>query len=231
MRVIVLLAIALIVLTSICYAGDMCECTDRAGVTCLSMKVNVCPAGDFQLIRDGCTGVGTQYIWVEARCEYGPVAGVPPTDFWLNSCSTSLNLFLCSTSLTADSATGANGRTTFTGRLKAGGCNVPSGSLTGSGVFLVVQGRAVLSQPQCLVVLCLPIDILSPDLAGAGGPPDGHVGIQDLTVFGTTFNCIYPGPYPPGKAYNACCDYTHDGTTVNVSDFGAFGTHWQHKGF
>ncbi len=231
MRFIAIACMALVVLSSSSFGGSCDPCDSSGGMTCASMKLNVCPAGDFQMIRDGCTGVGTQYIWVIARCD-GPIPGIPPTDCWLNSCSTAMSLWLSAQPITADSATGANGRTTFSaGRIAAGGCNIPLGSLSGVGVYLAIQGKPILAHPLCLVPLCLPIDILSPDLAGPGGDPDGYVSLPDLTAFGTTFNCVYPGPYPPGKMFNACCDYTHDGTTVNVSDFGMWATHWQHKGF
>lgn len=232
MRILVIALTALIVLSSACYAGACDPCNNRAGLSCPGMKINVCPAGDFELIRNGCTGVGTQYIWIEARddCDGDPIPGIPPTDSWLNSCNSSMQLWLCAEPLTADSATGANGRTTFTGVIRAGGCNIPAGSLSGGGIYVAIQGKPVLSQPSCLTYLCLPVDIKSPDLTGAGGHPDGKVNLSDIVVFGTSYNTTYPGPYPPNKTFNACCDYTDDGT-CSLSDFAFFGTHYMHKCF
>lgn len=226
---VVAFALMLLVATSV-YAGDVDPCTSTAGITCSAMKVNICPFGDFGLIRDGCTGVGTQYMWIVAKdAGSNPIPGIPWTDYWLNSCNTSLGLFLCASPIAADSLTGTDGRTSFQGRIAAGGCNIPAGSLSSQGIYIAIQGKPVLSKPNCLVALCLPIDILSADLTGAGGHADGVVNLSDIVVFGTTYNCVYPGPYPPGKAFNACCDYSHDGTTVNLSDFGFFGTHYLHK--
>ncbi len=227
---VVAFALMLLFATSVVYAGDVDPCATLAGITCAHMKVNVCPFGDMQMIRDGCTGVGTQYMWITAKdASNNPIPGIPWTDYWLNSCQTSLSLLLCASPIAADSLTGANGTTTFQGRIAAGGCNIPAGQLSSQGIFIAVQGKPILAKPACLVALCLSIDILSPDLTGPGGIVNGFVALEDLTVLGTTFNCVYPGPYPPGKTFNACCDYTHDGTTVNVSDFGMWGTHWQHK--
>lgn len=226
---VVAFALMLLVATSV-YAGDVDPCTSLAGITCSHMKVNICPFGDFQLIRDGCTGVGTQYMWITAKdAASNPIPGIPWTDYWLNSCNSGVGLFLCASPIAADSLTGANGTTSFQGRIAAGGCNVPAGQLTSQGIYIAIQGKPVQAKPACLVALCLPIDILSPDLTGAGGHADGQITVSDLSTFATSFACVYPGPYPAGRSFNACCDYTHDGTTVNVSDFAAFGTHWQHK--
>jgi hypothetical protein len=227
---VVAFALMLLFATSVVYAGDVDPCASLAGITCAHMKVNVCPFGDFQLIRDGCTGVGTQYMWITAKdAASNPIPGIPWTDYWLNSCNSSYSLYLCASPIAADSLTGTNGTTSFQGRIAAGGCNIPPGSLTSQGIFIAIQGKPVLAKPACTVALCLSIDILSPDLAGAGGLPDGFVDVTDLLILGSTYNCTYPGPYPPGKTFNACCDYTHDGATVDVSDFAAFGTHYQHK--
>jgi hypothetical protein len=221
---VVAFALMLLVATSV-YAGDVDPCMSNAGITCTAMKLNVCPFGDFQLIRESCTGVGTQVIWAQAMdVDSNAIAAIPWTDYWVNSCDVALSLFLCGSPIAADSLTGLDGKTTFQGRLAVGGCNIPAGLLTSQGIYIAIQSKAIKAKPLCTANLCLPVTIYSPDLIA-----DGVVNSSDLTVFGTSFNCIYPGPYPPHKAFNACCDYTHDGTTVNVSDFGLFGTHWHHQ--
>ena len=96
---------------------------------------------------------------------------------------------------------------------------------------MAIQGKPVLDPAKgCLTPVCLSIVIKGPDITGPGGQPDGAVGLADLTAFGTSFNTLPPGPYPPGKAYNPCCDYTDDGI-CNLGDFGLFGQHFQHVCF
>jgi hypothetical protein len=220
---VVAFALVLLIATS-AFAGDVDDCYSTAGVSCTGMQVSICPAGDFEFIRNGCGGVA-DYIWIEARdASNNPVPGIPWTDYWLGSCDPTKPLCLCASPVTADSLTGANGRTTFSGRIRGGGC-----VLTG-GIWWAIQGKvikAATGPPPCdPTPLCLTdVIIKSPDLTGAVGTgyPDCIVDLSDLIPFGATYN---KGPANPG--YNACCDYNDD-NFVDLSDFAFFGVHYQHR--
>jgi hypothetical protein len=199
MRVaLMLLAIFLIASAANVHAyEDFCYST--AGVSCQNMQVTVCPRGDFEQIRNGCGGMD-DYIWVEVRdMARQPVPGIPWTDYWMDACNAAQALSLCVEAISADSLTGTNGRTTFSGIFRAGGC-----VLTG-GLYLAVQGEILKSTP------------------GASGKPDGVVNLSDLIPFGTSYNKNLGG-----GGYNACCDYNDD-DKCNLSDFAYFGQHYQHS--
>ena len=218
MRVTLLAIAAVLMLASDAQACDADDCASRAGLSCPGMQISVCPGGDFEMIKKGCDGTG-DYIWVEIReCSDNPVPGIPFTDFWINACDAARRLYLCAESIIADSSTGMNGRTTFSGILRAGGC-VPSG-----GIWIAVQGKIIKGPyPSCTGNICLPIIIKSPDITGAGGKPDGIVNLSDLIPFGFSYN------KNQGQAgYSPCCDYNDDGK-CNLSDFAFFGTHYQHR--
>ncbi len=223
MRFVMGLLAALMIVPAVCCA-DPWGCFYKAGLSCPAMKISLCPRADFEQIRTGCGGT-SDYIWIEARDQANqPIPGIPWTDYWLNACNPAMNLWLCVEPLVADSLTGEDGRTTFTGAIKAGGC-IPSG-----GVYIAVQGHVVLVAPYCVEPLCLNIVIKGPDLTGPGGHPDGVVDLADFTPFGTSYNTMPPGPYPPGKAFNDCCDFNDDGV-CNLSDFSMFREHFQHMCF
>lgn len=216
---VVAFALMLVIATSV-YAGDVDDCRSIAGITgCAQMKLTICPAGDFEFIRDACgTGI-TAYIWVTANDASGnPIPGIPWTDYWLNSCDPAKQLALCSSPIAADSLTGANGTTTFSGRVAAGGCTLTQG------VWWAIQGKVLKGvYPSCVNNICLNIIVKSPDLTGAGGNPDGVINLSDLVPFGSSYNKNL------GQAgYNACCDYNDD-DKCNLSDFAFFGTHYQHR--
>ncbi len=195
-----------------------CDCYSQAGLSCPSMRITICPRGDFEPIRNGCGG-SSDYIWVEARdCANQPIAGIPWTDYWIGACDVAQTLFYCAEPIAADSLTGENGRTTFSGIIRAGGC-VLSG-----GIWVAIQGMVIKGPyPNCVNSVCLPIIIKGPDLTGAGGAPDGIVNLSDLVPFGSSYNKNL------GQAgYNACCDYNDD-DRCNLSDFAFFGSHYQHR--
>jgi hypothetical protein len=199
-------------------AGDPPQnCYCAAGLSCPGMQVTVCPQGDFEQIRKGCGGAG-DYIWVELRTDSNqPIPGVPWTDLWFYSCDP-WKLYLCAGQIVADSLTGINGRTTFSGIIEAGGCRLSGG------IWIQFQGLYIPARTPCAGGrLCLPIVVKSPDLTGPGGNPDGIVNLSDLVPFGFSYN---KGEYQP--SYNACCDYNDD-NKCNLSDFAYFGTHYQHR--
>jgi hypothetical protein len=193
-------------------------CYSTAGVSCQNMKVTICPRGDFEQIRNGCGGTD-DYIWVVVRdCARNPVPGIPWTDYWMNACNAAQTLSLCVEAISADSLTGTNGRTTFSGIFRAGGC-----VLTG-GLYIAVQGMVLKGPyPSCTGNICLPVVVKGPDLTGASGKPDGVVNLSDLIPYGTSYNKNL------GQGgYNACCDFNDD-DKCNLSDFAYFGQHYQHS--
>lgn len=219
MRFALLAMAAAVVFASSSWACDTDECYTTAGLSCPGMQISVCPGGDFEMIKKGCDGAG-DYLWVDVRdgCSNDPIPGIPYTDFWINACDPAHQLSVCATPIIADSATGTNGRTTFSGVLRAGGC-VLSG-----GMWVAVQGKIIYGPyPDCALKVCLSIVIKSPDTTGPGGHPDGIVNLSDLVPFGSGYNKNL------GQAgYNACCDYNDD-DKCNLSDYAYFGTHYQHR--
>lgn len=214
---VVVFALMLAFATSV-YAGDVDDCKSNAGISCTLMQLSICPAGDFESFRTACGGTA-DYVWIEARdASNNPIPGIPWTDYWLNACDPNAQLCLCASPVAADSLTGANGRTTFSNRIAGGGCAL------NQGVWWAIQGKPIKAKP-CPNVnnLCLNIIIKGPDINGAGGKPDCLVNLSDLTPFGVTYN-----KHLGQGGYNACCDYNDD-TACNLSDFGFFGTHYQHR--
>jgi hypothetical protein len=217
MRLIFILLPAFIIASAVdARALDGGPCYSTAGLSCQNMRITVCPRGDFEQIRNGCGGAG-DYIWIEARdaANY-PIPGIPWTDYWMNACDAAQALSLCVEAIAADSLTGENGRTTFSGIFRAGGC-----VLTG-GLYVAIQGQSITTTPTCATRLCLGVVIKGPDLTGASGKPDGVVNLSDLIPFGTSYNKNL------GQGgYSACCDFNDD-DKCNLSDFAYFGQHYQH---
>ena len=213
---VVALALMLLLATSV-FAGDVDDCLSNAGVSCITMQVTICPAGDFELIRNGCGGTA-DYIWIEARDAGNlPIPGIPWTDYWLNACDPLKQLCICVSPIGADSLTGANGRTTFSGRIAGGGCTLSQG------IWWAIQGKPILAKPCGSAKLCLNVVIKSPDVTGAGGQPDCKINLSDLIPFGTSYNKNL------GQVgFNSCCDYNDD-DKCNLSDFAFWGTHYLHK--
>jgi hypothetical protein len=167
----------------------------------------VCPLGDGdRLDENGATitivvkdGVGT------------PVPGIPAADVWLVGCSDGLVLCGGGNGIVADSATNVDGRTTMSGAMSAGGCDL-------LGVSVSVQGVTVTDS--LCNILCLEIPAVSPDNTGPGGVIDGVVELADFSQFGLIYN-------KPAD-YDACWDFNCD-TLVDLVDFSYFGLHWGHS--
>ena len=212
----VLLFSLLLVFATSLYAGEVDECLSTAGVSCTGMIVNICPAGDFENIREGCVGVGgTDYIWVEVLDGGGVgIGGIPWTDFWLNACDPGQELCLCASPVRADSLTNSYGRTTIGTRIAGGGC-VLSG-----GLYIAVQGKTIVEGTLCDITTCLDIEIHSPDFTG-----DCSVSLADFQPFTQTYNVALGTP-----GYNACFDFNDD-DAVSLSDFAFFAEHYQHVCF
>ena len=211
----VLLFSLLLVFATSVYAGDVDPCQSEFGVSCVGMRVSICPAGDFEFIYDGC-GTGADYIEVWVRDSSGNgIANIPFSDYWLNACDPAQELCLCSAPFGASALTDENGYTTIIGRIAGGGC-----ILTG-GIYLAVQGKPIVDDyPTCTNVHCEAVQIVSPDLNH-----DCVVNLSDLGMFGLSYN------KPNGGAgYNDCCDLNDD-TKCNLSDFAFMGEHYQHVCF
>lgn len=136
-----------------------------------------------------------------------PIVGIPAADIWLIGCNNLLGLCGGSGAISASGPTDANGQTTITAAIAAGGCDV-------SGVRVVVQGIVVgagaCGQP------CLPIKVKSADISG-----DLRVDLIDLAQFS-------PNYASPPKPYVECIDYVAPFGTVTLGDFAKYASHYQH---
>ncbi len=209
----VLLFSLLLVFATSLSAGDVDECESEAGTSC-ALRVSICPAGDFEFIRNGCGG-DADYIWVEVKDAAGVgIAGIPWTDYWMNACDAGQELCLCASPLAADSLTNTAGRTTFSRRIAGGGC-----ILTG-GMYVACQGKTFLDVATCTTPICIDIVIVSPDINA-----DCFVNLSDLSFFGQTYN-----KQLGDAGFDPCCDYNDD-DWCNLSDFSFLGEHYQHECF
>jgi hypothetical protein len=212
MRILMIALVLSMILPAEGSAGDWDGCESELSASC-ALRISVCPRGDFESIAKGCGGSG-DYIEVIIRDASGNgIPGIPWTDYWMNSCDPAYMLHLCVGAFVADSLTGPNGRTTFSGQISAGGC-IPSG-----GIWVSCQGRTILN-PECTMPICLDVVIVSPDLN-----VDGVINLSDLTFFGLSYN------RQAGEAeYNTCCDFNDD-DWCDLSDFSFLGEHYEHTCF
>ena len=208
---VLLFSLLLIFATSL-NAGDVDPCKSDAGISCVGMRLQICPAGDFEFISNACGGV-SDYIWASARnlSDEG-IPGIPWTDWWINACDVGQELYLCASSIVADSLTNEDGYTTFSGRMSAGGC------ILTDGVWIACQGKVFQEEPACVVDLCIDIIITSPDITA-----DGAVNLSDFTALGLSYNKNLGDP-----GYNPCCDFNDD-DKCNLSDFTFLGQHYYHE--
>jgi hypothetical protein len=180
---------------------DACSSTANAIGCCLF----VCPAGDGPTMA-GCGSI----IHIQAKDQTGAgIAGIPAADFWVEGCTGALVLCGGSGSSNADSASSDNGRTTMSGSVAAGGCDV--------GFIVVIQGVIVNDQAtNCTTHKCLAFtDVTSADTNG-----DLIVDIIDLAAFAAGYTS-------PPKPYTLCFDFNCDGL-VDIIDFSRFAQHYLH---
>jgi hypothetical protein len=197
------------------HAGDVDPCLSNWGVSCVGMRVSICPAADFEFIYDGCN-TGTDYWYVYALDAGGiGIEGIPWTDYWLLMCDDDPDvLCLCSSPFAADALTDEFGYTEFSGRIGGGGCVL-------SGIILIVQGKTIVTAASsCLLPQCELVTIVSPDLNG-----DCQVNLSDLGIFGLSYNKNLGDP-----GFDTCCDYNDD-DKCNLSDFAFVGEHYLHVCF
>jgi len=211
---VLLFSLLLVLFATSLYAGDVDDCESEVYLSNPGLRVSICPAGDFEFIYQG--GGGTSdYIRVIARDASGAgIPGIPWTDYWLNACDPGQELCLCAGAVVADSLTNEHGETTISGRIAGGGC------ILSGGVYVAIQGRVILEQPDCIDPICLDMQIVSPDITA-----DCAVNLSDFTQFGSTY-----GKVAGDTGYNGCADYNDD-DVVNLSDLAAFGGHYTHECF
>jgi hypothetical protein len=182
---------------------DPCSST-ATGAGCCYL---VCPQGDGTRFDDPvfCGAI----IHIRARDGVGlPIPGIPPQDIWLIGCNDQLCLCGGSGSINADSVTNWDGRTTISGDMAAGGCDI-------DGLAVVVQST-VIDDPGtlCTTILCLPYPTVSPDINC-----DLIVDIIDFSLFAAA--------YGPPPTYDECLDYNCDGF-LDIVDFSLFAQHYLH---
>ena len=163
----------------------------------------VCPAGDGPAL----SSIGATVNVTVLACDSSPTSGIPADEFWIVS-HNSTSLALCGGHLSSngDADIDANGQTTISGSVAAGGFS--------SDVHVVAQGFAIgLS---CDPDVALPLVLVSPDISG-----DLVVGIVDVALFAIGF----PSSVKP---YDARLDFNGDGI-VNLVDLSAFARHLHHR--
>ena len=90
-----LFSLLLVFATSL-YAGDVDPCQSDWGVSCVGMRLLICPQGDMMAIADGCVIGGGDFLWLNARDSAGNgIQYVPWTDYWLTACNDPGDLLLC----------------------------------------------------------------------------------------------------------------------------------------
>ena len=168
-----------------------------------------CPEGD----GDGLAEIGAVITVTVTDITGAPIAGIPASDYWLIGCED--NIVLCggSHAINADSASNADGVTTISGSLAAGGCD--------NSLVVSVWGNLATDPPGSGTLLCLPYDTKSPDQTGNGGVIDGAVDLIDLADFAAGYTS-------PPKPYDGCLDFNCDGT-VDIIDFSTFAQHYLHN--
>jgi hypothetical protein len=218
----VLLFSLLLVFATSVYAGDVDDCESECSLSCDTMKVSICPLGDFEPIGEGC-GDTDDYIQVIVRDASGNgIPGIPWSDYWMGVCSPDElapdKLCLCCDAFIADSLTNSNGVTTISGTIRGGGCVLIDEDP--DGIWISVQGKVILSDegdPDCLMgnPICLEMTIKSVDMTA-----DCQVNLSDLGDFGTGYNT--------DPSADPCADFNDDNKT-NLSDFAFMGEHYFHE--
>ncbi len=213
MKVLIIGVFLLLIVLTAGAAQSQDPCLSELNVSCAGMRVSCCPKGDFEYIRNGCGG-DDDYIEVYIRDSAGNgIAGIPWTDYWMNACEAEYELCVCVAHFVADELTDSDGRTTFSGRIAAGGC-IPSG-----GIYVSCMGRTILDS-QCLAPVCVDVVIVGPDINA-----DCEVNLSDLSFFADAYNT-----QGGDAAFNTCCDFNDDGS-VDLGDFAFLGQHYLHECF
>jgi hypothetical protein len=203
--------VTVILAVVVCLQGAPMDNGAKAGIDCICLSYvstaggcyMACPQGD----ADRLDANGATITVTVLDCGEIGIPGIPATDIWLMGCH-SPGLVLCGggDAINADSATNANGKTTISGWLSAGGCD-------SIGVYVLVQG-VVIEDATCNPD-CLPIITVSPDING-----DLVVDLIDLSEFSKSYTS-------PPHQYLYCKDYNCDGV-IDLIDFALFSQHYLH---
>jgi len=162
--------------------------------------IAVCPAGDGQTLAD----VGARIDVVTRDPQGNTVGDIPALDIWILGCG-ERDLCWAARASNADAPTNAQGETTISGSIAAGGMH--------AGVSVYLQAIVVLAQPGCTEPECLALELRSPDIDG-----DLIVDLVDLSRFAMSW---------PPHAYSAQADFDFDGE-VGLLDFAFFAAHFGH---
>jgi hypothetical protein len=180
-----------------CQIGCLSQAETNPGPHCWL----VCPHGDGPRL-DELPGDATITVTV-LNLLGNPLEGITGANLWLIGAHDELVLCGGASSIDADYPTDDNGQTTFTGAIKAGGCDYP--------LHVVVAGT-VLLKDDCSGPIDVDIRAVSPDIDG-----DLVVNLTDFSAFGAAW----------GGAYNPCVDFNCDGS-IGLVDFSLFAQHWMH---
>lgn len=162
----------------------------------------ICPDGDGETLAE----VGAIIeIRIVDPAGY-PISGIPGADFWLDACYDGLVLCYGSQSSSADLATDADGRTTISGTIAAGGCS--------DGLVVWVQGIPLVGGPSCDSPQCLAIEVRSVDITG-----DLVVDLLDLTRFAYSYL---------NANFEPCHDLNFD-DAVDLLDLTVLAFHFYHE--
>jgi hypothetical protein len=181
-------------------SGNVDQCLSEA--TGASGSIFACPASD----GDALSAFGLT-ITVTARNAAGQgIAGIPAADIWLLGCNNLITLCGGSGGINASGPTDANGVTTITGDIAAGGCDV-------GGVRAVIQGVLIgaggCGDP-CVAVKVKSADQVAPFL---------QVQSNDLSRFSTNYQ-------PIGGTYADCSDFVAPFGQIQVNDLSKFSGHY-----
>ncbi|MBD3179908.1 MAG: hypothetical protein GF417_10075 [Candidatus Latescibacteria bacterium] len=213
MKTAIFSVVALLFISGASYSGPGIDpCGSSVSLTgCSWMQLNICPAGDFDSIRDQCGSDGYISVTVLDR-EWEGIPGIPWTDYWIGSCDPGNEIMICMDGVVADSLTNQDGETTISGAIAGSGCAVSGG------VYLKIQNIIIMEQPACTEPACIAIEIRSPDYV-----PDGMVDLSDLSAFSSSFGHCWGE-----EGYIECFDF-HNDDCINLSDFAKFACHWRHR--
>jgi hypothetical protein len=165
-----------------------------------------CPGGD----GDRLDAAGLTITLVAKHGTGDPIPGILPSDMWLEPCnSSSANICWGTMGSNADSTTNAQGRTTFTRPISAGGCD-------STGIRVAVLGVYAKNANDVCDNGCLPIRFLSSDLN-----LDLVVDLIDLSEFAKSYTS-------PPHEYIYCRDYNEDGV-IDLVDLSLFSRHYLHQ--
>jgi len=182
------------------FVPDPCMSTATAAAGVVVM----CAQGDADEIA-----ANNATITVTLRDNLGyPYAGVAASDIWVDGCTQMLAL--CGgRGISASGPTDANGMTTITGAIAAGGCDADGIRVVA--LFSVIGKGYGCNEP------CIPIKVMSADIDG-----NLAVTLTDLAMFGVGYRS-------PPKPFDPCIAFYPPHDSVGLAAFARFATHYGHS--